>query len=82
MGSVFTKSSKRFTAALLALLGVLFVSTCFYKVEPYQQAVVYRLGRIRNLSGLSASTDSELYLQLKTALVIDQAASVLESWNR
>ncbi|MBR5427753.1 MAG: hypothetical protein IK118_05345 [Clostridia bacterium] len=34
-------------AALLALLGVLFVSTCFYKVEPYQQAVVYRLGRIR-----------------------------------
>ena len=34
-------------SAILALLAVLFVSTCFFKVEPYQEAVVYRLGKIR-----------------------------------
>ncbi len=34
-------------AAVLALAGVLFLSTCLYKVEPYQQAVVYRFGAIR-----------------------------------
>ena len=51
-------------------------------IHCHQNTIRYRLGRLRNLSGLSASTDSELYLQLKTALVIAQAASVLESWNR
>lgn len=43
----------------------------------HQNTVRYRLGRIRKLTGLQDVTDSELYLQLKTALVIDRAGHVL-----
>ena len=40
----------------------------------HQNTVRYRLGKIRDLTGLRDVTDSELYLQLKTALIIDRAA--------
>jgi len=33
---------------LLGLVAVLFVSTCVYKVEPYEQAVLYHFGEIKN----------------------------------
>ena len=40
----------------------------------HQNTIRYRLGRIRELTGLLDLTDSELYLQLKTALVIDRVS--------
>ena len=39
----------------------------------HRNTIRYRLGRIRELTGLQNVTDSELYLQLKTALIIDRA---------
>ena len=42
----------------------------------HQNTIRYRLGRIRELTGLQAVTDSELYLQLKTALLIDRAKAL------
>ena len=54
-------------AAVLALLAVLFVSTCFYKVEPYQQAVVYRLGK------LSGDTVVGAGLHVKLPWPVDKA---------
>ncbi len=39
----------------------------------HQNTVRYRLGRVRDFTGLKDVTDSELYLQLKTALVIERA---------
>ena len=41
----------------------------------HQNTIRYRLGRIRELTGLQDVTDSELYLQLKAALIIDRALS-------
>lgn len=43
----------------------------------HQNTIRYRLRRIRELTGMREVTDSELYLQLKTALVIDRAASLV-----
>ncbi|MBQ6935736.1 MAG: hypothetical protein IJN49_04220, partial [Clostridia bacterium] len=37
-------------AAILAIIAVLFVSTCIYKVEPYEQAAVYRFGSLEESS--------------------------------
>ena len=42
----------------------------------HQNTIRYRLGRIRELTGLQNVTDSELYLQLKTALIIDRARTM------
>ena len=39
----------------------------------HQNTIRYRLGRVRELTGLQSVTDCELYMQLKTALVIDRA---------
>lgn len=39
----------------------------------HQNTIRYRLGRIRELTGLQDATDSELYLQLKTAIIIENA---------
>ena len=47
----------------------------------HQNTIRYRLGRIRELTGLQDATDSELYLQLKAALIIDSAKSKLAIWN-
>ena len=43
----------------------------------HQNTIRYRLGRIRELAGLQDVTDSELYLQLKTALIIGRAKHAL-----
>ena len=37
-------------AAILTLLAVLFVSSCVYKVEPFEQATVYRFGALQESS--------------------------------
>ena len=37
-------------AAVLVIIAVLFVSTCVYKVEPYEQAAVYRFGTLTEAS--------------------------------
>ena len=37
-------------AAVLAIIAVLFISTCVYKVEPYEQAAVYRFGSLSTSS--------------------------------
>ena len=42
----------------------------------HQNTIRYRLGRIRELTGLEDVTDSEMYLQLKTALLIDGATEL------
>lgn len=42
----------------------------------HQNTIRYRLGKIRELTGLQDVTDSELYLQLKTALIIDRAKAM------
>ncbi len=44
----------------------------------HQNTVRYRLGRIRELVGLSEVPESEFYLQLKTALAIISAREILE----
>ena len=36
--------------AILAIILILFVSTCVYKVEPYEQAAVYRFGSLEKSS--------------------------------
>ncbi len=36
--------------AILAIIVVLFVSTCVYKVEPFEQAAVYRFGSLQEVS--------------------------------
>lgn len=36
--------------AILAIVVVLFISTCVYKVEPYEQAAVYRFGSLEESS--------------------------------
>lgn len=43
----------------------------------HPNTIRYRLGRIRELTGLQDVTDSELYLQLKTALLIRRAGRVV-----
>ena len=43
----------------------------------HQNTIRYRLGKIRELAGLQEVTDSELYLQLKTALIIDRARRMI-----
>lgn len=45
----------------------------------HQNTVRYRLGRIRDLTGLQDATDAELFLQLKTALAITRAKAVIAS---
>ncbi|MCR5035537.1 MAG: PucR family transcriptional regulator [Clostridia bacterium] len=47
----------------------------------HQNTIRYRLGRIRTLTGMQDVTDSELYLQLKTALVIVRARRKLAFQN-
>lgn len=47
----------------------------------HQNTIRYRLGKIRALTDLQDATDSELYLQLKTALVIDRARQRLSLQN-
>lgn len=42
----------------------------------HQNTIRYRLGRIRELTGLQNVTDSELYLQLKAALLINRAKAL------
>ena len=42
----------------------------------HQNTVRYRLGRIRELSGLQGATDSELFMQLKIAIAIDRARNM------
>ena len=42
----------------------------------HQNTVRYRLGRIRELTGLQNATDSELFMQLKIAIAIDRAKEV------
>lgn len=37
-------------AAVLAIIAVLFVASCVYKVEPYEQAAVYRFGSLQEAS--------------------------------
>lgn len=37
-------------AAILAVVAILFVSSCIYKVEPYEQAAIYRLGSLQESS--------------------------------
>lgn len=54
-------------ACLLGLALVLFFATCFYRVEPYQQAVVYRLGR------LDGGSVVEPGLHLKLPWPVDKA---------
>ena len=39
----------------------------------HQNTVRYRLGKIRELTGLTAASDSELFMQLKIAAVITNA---------
>ncbi|MDO4869927.1 MAG: PucR family transcriptional regulator [Bacillota bacterium] len=39
----------------------------------HQNTVRYRLGRIRKLTGLEGATDSELYMQLKLAIIIQRS---------
>lgn len=43
----------------------------------HQNTVRYRLGKIRELTGLQDTTDSELYLQLKTAIAIERTRAVM-----
>ena len=43
----------------------------------HPNTIRYRLGRVRELTGLPDVTDSELFMQLKTAVVIRDAAAVL-----
>ncbi len=47
------------------------------RLHCHQNTIRYRLGRIRELTGLQDVTDSELYLQLKTALIIDRAKAMI-----
>ena len=42
----------------------------------HANTIRYRLGRVRELTGLQSVTDCELYMQLKTALMIDRAAGL------
>ena len=37
-------------AAVLAIIAILFVASCVYKVEPYEQAAVYRFGSLQSSS--------------------------------
>lgn len=46
------------------------------KLHCHQNTIRYRLGRIRELTGLEDVTDGELYLQLKAALLIDGAMAI------
>ena len=63
------------TAREYALLGgdIARVAT---SLHCHQNTIRYRLGRIRELTGLQDATDSELYLQMKSALIIDSAKAV------
>ena len=45
-------------------------------IHCHQNTIRYRLGRIRALTELQNVTDSELYLHLKTALIIEQAKTI------
>ena len=48
----------------------------------HQNTVRYRLGKIRELTGLQEAADCELYLQLKTALIIRRAGALMQRPSR
>ncbi len=50
-------------------------------IHCHQNTVRYRLNRIRQLTDLQDETDSELYLQLKTAIIIERAKAVIALWR-
>lgn len=50
-------------------------------IHCHQNTVRYRLNRIRQLTNLQDETDSELYLQLKTAIIIERAQAVIALWR-
>ena len=60
-------------AAALALCAVLLAATCFYQVEPQQQAVVYRFGRIRENSPVEAGLHVKLPWPIDKAEIYDTA---------
>ena len=68
------------TARQYALLGG-DITRVASSLHCHQNTIRYRLGRIRELTGLQDATDSELYLQLKSAMIIDSAKSKLAIWN-
>ncbi len=47
-------------AAILAIIAILFVSSCVYKVEPYEQAAVYRFGVLQESSVKNAGLHFKL----------------------
>lgn len=56
---------------LLGLVLVLFVSTCFFKVESYEEAVVYRFGAIRSESAVGPGLHLKLPWPIEKAELYD-----------
>ena len=59
--------------AVLALCGVLLLASCFYKVDPQQQAVVYRFGRIQESSPVEPGLHVKLPWPVDKAEIYDTA---------
>ncbi|MBQ6117966.1 MAG: hypothetical protein IJK98_01920, partial [Clostridia bacterium] len=59
--------------AILGLCGVLLLASCFYKVDPQQQAVVYRFGRILESSPVEAGLHVKLPWPVDKAEIYDTA---------
>ncbi|MBQ7638787.1 MAG: hypothetical protein IJS90_07800 [Clostridia bacterium] len=59
--------------ALLSLLAVLLLASCFYKVDLQQQAVVYRFGRILESSPVEAGLHVKLPWPVDKAEIYDTA---------
>ena len=57
--------------AILSLCAVLLVASCFYKVDPQQQAVVYRFGRIQESSPVGAGLHVKLPWPIDKADIYD-----------
>ena len=59
--------------AVLALCAVLLVASCFYKVDPQQQAIVYRFGRIQAESPVGSGLHAKLPWPIDKAEIYDTA---------
>lgn len=57
--------------AILSLCAVLLIASCFYKVDPQQQAIVYRFGRIQESSPVGAGLHVKLPWPIDKADIYD-----------
>lgn len=58
-------------AAVLAIVAILFVSSCVYKVEPYEQAAVYRFGVLEEASVKNAGLHFKLPWPIEKAEIYE-----------